>query len=439
MRKFLLLFLALNALTAAADSPQKLAIVTIAPVQTSSHSFTQEVTVIFKSAAPVGVDISDVTKWHLALFSDNSSPLILHGTAPQEWTVTGTDTFGKPFTRKEATKSFLITLLDRQTIKLMLPAGTLTTHTTSLTVSFDAAQLLWSPPSPTSSPESKAGLLSPAPDKSHSDIYLSGLYSPAIHSNAQYTIDAQARLVKQIGLSHFRLGGIGTISTDKRQTADPDSFFVSGLLQWIAVDKRFLHGRAQGVLLNWDFAGLEFDRSTTTKTFISSPVFEIPLRVYPAPKVSSPLTVSLIPYAGLTTGTNISNALNADGSGTVFRGLAGASLTFNIKTKWVYLSQTAVTSNYTARIPAIAEIFTNTRFNSATGKSTDLPLNSSQVRHHLTNQIDFTIAKPFSITIKHEYGELPPVFRHIDNKVSVGLTVMFQQNNGALAKIDPEK
>ena len=81
-------------------------------------------------------------------------------------------------------------------------------------------------------------------------------------------------------MSDFYVGATATVSTDNRPSADPDSFLVSGLAQWIPVEhplRQLLHGRATSLLVNWYFAGLEFDRQTTTKTFISSAIAEQPL------------------------------------------------------------------------------------------------------------------------------------------------------------------
>lgn len=437
MRISLVLIGTIFSISAFATNSPKIAIANILPVEdNTAHAYTQDVTVVFKTSVAGTIDLSDPTKWTVVVFR-NSVPTILHGGGQKEWTVTRITASGTASVSTESTTKPVLTVLGPQAEMLTLPEGSLTKDVTSLVVSFDTAQSLWAPPA--SLPTASTGLFSSAQDKSHSDVYLSGLYSPAIHSAAQYSIDAQARLVKQIGLSHFRLGGLATVSTDKRPTADPDSFLVSGVLQWIARDQRFLAERAQGVLLDWNFAGLEFDRKTTTETFVSTPVVEIPLRLYPAPRASSSVSLGMIPYFGLSFGQNLSNALNSGGSGTVFRGVLGSSVSFNVKTKWGFLQQIGVTSTYTARIPAKNEVFTNTSYNSGTGKSTDVPILSSQVRHHVTDELDLVIAKPFSITIKHEYGELPPVFRKVDNKVSIGFTVMLQQNNSALAKVDPEK
>jgi hypothetical protein len=102
----------------------------------------------------------------------------------------------------------------------------------------------------------------------------------------------------------------------------------------------------------------------------------------------------------------------------------GSGFNGTLKTPWKFLSQIGITANYNVRLPSTNEVFTNLHYISATGKTISLPVYSTQARHHLTDELDITLQKPLALTIKHEYGELPPGFRKIDNKISIGLTVM---------------
>jgi hypothetical protein len=229
---------------------------------------------------------------------------------------------------------------------------------------------------------------------------------------------------------------MATMSTNNRPTADPDSYFVSGILDWVAIRNPFFWKRAEGVALVWDLAGLEFDRKTTTKSFISSPAVEVPIRIING----KALTTDLLFYSGIETGSNISNALAPAGSGFLFRGLAGSKLTFMINShKLKFFSPLKLTSNYTARIPARDEVFTYTQYISATGKSISLPVMSDHVRNHVKSELDLPVKGPFTITVKHEYGELPPGFRVVHNSISIGVSLTLQQRNApSTGTINPE-
>jgi hypothetical protein len=368
---------------------------------------TQEVTVVLKKQVPDSTPLGDKTKWYVVVGLKGALPVIYYG--PQIVSAVKYNGY----------------------VTLTLPADALKGTLTSLAVSFNFGALFPYAPTP------PGKMFSAASSKTNSDNYISGTYSPTLNSAALYNIDAKGSLIYPWDLfGLFKsarwkpyVGGIATVSTDNRPTADPDSFLVSALAEWVLKNKRFWRERAQGVLLNWSLAGLEFDRQTTTKTFISSPIVEIPIRLSGAPHPGTHFVFGAFPYFGIGIGTNFSNALIPDGSGFVLRGVLGSSASVTEKTKWKYLSQIGVSANYTAFIPATNEIFTNTHYVSATGKTLSVPVMSSQVRNHVTDELDLTVAKPFSITIKHEYGELPPGFRTVDNKVTIGLTIMLQQNN----------
>ena len=394
--------------------PKKPTLNNVGPVFDKQKRYTQQVDVSFKDTVSPSEMKSEPSKWFVVISTDD-------GQQPRVLTI----------------PSGNVAALGTKQAFLTLPPNTLDAHTTSIEVTFSGSSFLWSA---SGAATSNGSFLQPATDKNSADLYLSGLYSPALHSAAQYTIDAQATLVKQIGFRPVRIGATAVVATDKRPSADPDSFLVSGVLQWIPTAKPFMAERIRGALLQWNFAGLEFDRKATTQTFISSPEIEFPIRVYPAPKVSNKDTsVALIPTLGVQLGNNFENVALPNGTGLVFRGTGGAKFTYSRKLTLPYLTQLTFTSNYSARIPARSEIFTYTQYNSATGKNTDLPTIGSQTRHHIKNEFDITFAKPFSLTIKHEYGELPAAFRKVNNSISVGLTVMFKQNNGAGSQLDPEK
>jgi len=373
--------------------------------------------VVFKSPVPKTTPLEDPSKWAVVVqLKSMSLPASLHPT------------------------TVIVDPKNRAYVILQLPTTELTGVLPTDSLAYVSVSFNDAPPTQYAAP-AKNSKFSAGSSKTDSDNYLSGTYSPAFHSAALYNIDAKGSvdilgLLSKPGKPKPYLGFTATVATDNRPSADPDSFLVAGLASWVLTSTRFLSGRAQGVLLNWDFAGLEFDRQTTTKTFVSSPILEIPIRLSAAPRPGTRFLSDMFPYFGIETGTNLSNAINPNGSGAVLRGVLGSSASVKEKLNLKYLSQVGISANYTARIPTTNEVFTNTHYISATGKTVSLPVMSSQVRHHLTDELDLTFAKPFSLTVKHEYGELPPGFRKVDNKVTIGLTIMLKQNGTPLDKVN---
>jgi hypothetical protein len=420
-------------------------------------AFDESVVVAFSSGAPAKINLLDPGLWKVIIFCDDGSRTFLQGTTRLNngkqqvvWSEFTIDTNGvvssttivPPTLAPNGNDQVAIAAsTDRKTAFLVLPQDALIVsphkNTVSLSIWIDnTAPGNWSYSKPTSG----STLFQPAASQSQADNYLTGSYSPAIHSAPQYSISGQGNLDFPIG-SRVYLGAVASVETDNRPSANPDSFLVSGQLQWIPIYHRFLNDYAQGILVNWDFAGLEFDRATTTKTFVSSATAEMPLRLYPSPKAAlGKFTSGLFPFIGATTGTNLSNALEPSGSGFIFRGVFGTSvgLTYNMPSV-TWMQKISLTATDTARMPATNEIFTFTHYISATGKTVSLPVLSTRIRNHVTGELDLTIAKPFSISIQYEDGELPPAFKTIDNKVTVGVKIALQQTAGAQTKISPEK
>jgi hypothetical protein len=361
----------------------------------------------------------DVVEWDVFVVHNDGTAAFFQS-SEGSWIVSGTSKSQPP-----APPHNLVTkdAKDPSIFYLYLPTGAFS-NLGSLTVTlkippvtgivFDGKAYPYTPPQ-----KACSFVLCPAADKASSAIYATGLYSPAFHSQAQYTIDAEGVLTFPVTRKRtLRLGGSFNLATDNRPSADPDSYIVSGLLDWYI--RPIPWKRIQYLLLRVSPVEYEFDRQSTTKTIVSSPVIVAPVRL----RDKRGLNTSMFPYIGIEGGSNLSNAIASGGSGRVFRGLVGSGFNGTYKTPWKSLSQIGITANYNVRLPSTDEVFTNTHYISATGKTVSLPVYSTQARHHLTDELDITLQKPLALTIKHEYGELPPGFRKVDNKISIGLTVM---------------
>jgi hypothetical protein len=280
--------------------------------------------------------------------------------------------------------------------------------------------------------------LVPATSKQSAAIYFSGLYSPGIGSPPQYSIDAVVN--PQFHLSNYnpcdpRLGLNAQVKTDKRPTVDPDSYTVSPsfsmfILGCGADNQTRFSGRS--VLLTWNVIGPEFEAKGKDLNVVSAPMISDFFRLWPLPSTATntkePFTAYLSPTIGLEFGTNTKNGLDPGGSGTVFRGVAGADLSARyLLSKTFVIKKILLSSSYRARIPAFSEISTNTVMVPGSTKPKDIFSLSSATRNHVQSELDFMFTDAWGITLKHEYGRIPPAFRLVDNTASVGLVFMFSQ------------
>jgi hypothetical protein len=288
-------------------------------------------------------------------------------------------------------------------------------------------------PAPSSSASPNGPNLGPASNKQNADLYLSGTYSPAIHSAPQYSIDGSIALMWDLDRKHVnygQLGVIGSVKTDKRKNVDPDSYRLFLAYQSTPVDK--FHGPLQGVLFTWLAAGAEFDRKGKNVNLITAPYLDFPIRLFPKiiRATTEPMAV-LTPTIGFEAGHNFHNAVTPDSGRGVFRGVVGADFLFRFNPKLPGFKGIEFTSSYMLRLPAVREIFTLTK--TVSGKDVDDPFLSRNPRHFVKSELDFKVTDAFSLAFKHEYGAIPPLFRKEDQKVSLGFTYSIRQLQGGVS------
>jgi hypothetical protein len=266
--------------------------------------------------------------------------------------------------------------------------------------------------------------------KEQSDLYINLSFSPGINSRQQYSIDAAAGTLFPVlpsSTSNYGSAGIlGAVKTDKRKSADPDSYRFFGVYERPLITPS--SSLFQGVLLTWLFAGAEFERQAKNTNFISSPLLDFPFRLRGAIHQQNQIVPVLTPEIGMEIGKDFENAIHSGGQGAIARGVIGGnfSITFNPKLK--LFQGIHLTSGYKLRLPATDEVFTLTKTD-ASGKTVDVPSLNTKPRHYIKNELGFTLWDPISFTITHEYGEIPPAFRVVDHKVVIGLTLAVQQTN----------
>lgn len=304
----------------------------------------------------------------------------------------------------------------------------------------------WKAPGQQSAGDTKKPTVKQNPDrfvaatsKQSAAIYFSGQYSPAIGSPPQYSIDVvvnpQFHLTPD-NACNPQLGVNAQVKTDKRPTVDPDSYLVSPSFSSFVIGcgagaKSLFSGRA--VLLTWNMLGLEFEAKGKDLNVVSAPMLTDFFRLWPVPSkpttTKEVFTAYLSPTAGLEFGTNVKNGIEPDGSGTLLRGVAGADLSirFQLPRNFTGIKKILLSSAYRARIPTSSEISTNTVVSAGSTKPKDVFSLSTSTRHHVQNELDFMFTDAWGITIKHEYGRIPPAFRLVDNTTGVGLVFMFSQ------------
>jgi hypothetical protein len=299
-----------------------------------------------------------------------------------------------------------------------------------LVVRFGAKDLvIYKLPVKSASRESTPIGLGPATSQKSADLYLNGTYSMAKASAPLYQISGSVALMKQVHGLHGQVGVVGSVTTDKRKRVDPDSYRFFTAYQR-SLSSRW-DGALQGVLLTWMAAGAESDREANNLNFVSAPYLDFPVRLFPGFIYANtePIAV-LTPTLGVEVGYNSKNAVTFSAGRGIARAVGGASLLIRFDPRLPVFKGVELSGSYTLRWPLISEVSTSTA--TIAGKSVDISHLSKTARAYRTVELDFKLSDPLSLAVKHEYGALPPAFRRVSNKLSVGFTLSVRQTRGGL-------
>jgi hypothetical protein len=265
-----------------------------------------------------------------------------------------------------------------------------------------------------------------ADSKDDADVYLSGTYSPRIHSPAQYSYDVAVGYgLPYYSSNHANWGrpGLSIIAAaDQRPNVDPDSYYAGAL--WQAYPKPLPSGILQGIVFQLDLGG-EFARKklgsskTKTSNFLGpSPRLDFPLLLYRRNGVF----VTATPTIGLEWGTNFQNEVDPHGSGAFQRWLGGADVAFIYKPKKPFRYSFSLSSGWRGRYLQKQEIDTSSVFNPST-QDFDFSFSlTKKPRNHIQSKFDWKWSEFFGLTASHEVGAVPPIYNYVDHSVSVGFT-----------------
>lgn len=267
--------------------------------------------------------------------------------------------------------------------------------------------------------------VAPAKSKDDSNLYISGTFAPASGSSPSYTIDSKGiYTLHSFAKGAYSISATGDINTDKKKTADPDSFHWAIPVQYAST-------------ANWTAQfptiGMELDKKGNTINLVSAPgityglghaFVSLDAKNPGATKVSVMIGLDLT--GGVEFGSNLKNDYavvnkTIGGQGWFFRGAPSASAYVTIP-KVFHLSKISITSSYIARIPTTDEVFIETRHTSK-----PFPELTDKTRNYVQTAINFMFTDYFGLQIKHQYGSLPPAFSFVQNSGSIGLVFALKE------------
>lgn len=249
---------------------------------------------------------------------------------------------------------------------------------------------------------------------------LSGIWVPQVGSHPLYSTDSNFLVgYRSESFKHSSFGLYAQESADSSVVLDPNAFSSALFYQadlWDDVPSRYLNS----VLFRWNLATVEFDRKKKNTNLGTN------VNLITAPQLAFPISLGrfgLELTSGIEYGHNFKNNINPNGFGTVFRGLLGAQLMriYTAPKALSPLKTIKLSSQYQARLLEDDEVITR----SVHGKL--VPYKGHQTRNWVSTEIDFMFTSNFGLTLKHDYGALPPGYVLIENRATVGITIQSSQ------------
>jgi hypothetical protein len=175
---------------------KKLSVIDVAPTADFSQPppLAQLVRVRLKNI-PSSLDPATSTDWRFIITNGNAPPALFQRGSDQEWTKTVVDANGLGQRLEHLTPASGQPLIqktaDPNKFDLTLPTDAITANTTSVQVSFGGAQAFW-----TRSPAQQStstSFFEAVSTQSEADNFLTGSYSPAIHSQPRLNTPSTAK------------------------------------------------------------------------------------------------------------------------------------------------------------------------------------------------------------------------------------------------------
>jgi len=239
-----------------------------------------------------------------------------------------------------------------------------------------------------------------------------------VGSHPLYTTNSNFSAALKLGPGSIGLSA--QEAADSSVVLDPNTFNSAVFYNSVIVRSTSIPG-LMGIEFDWNLAKAEFDRKKKNTNLGTN------VNLITSPQLSFPIDLShgfgMEIDTGIEAGHNFKNNINPNGFGTVFRGLLGAQAgkIFTPKKALKSLKQIKYATQYQVRLLADDEVITK----SVHGKL--VPYQGHQARNWVSTSFDFMFTSNFGITLKHDYGALPPSYVFIENRASVGFTLQSKQ------------
>lgn len=275
--------------------------------------------------------------------------------------------------------------------------------------------------------------LEEANSRDDADIYASGSLVGASNAQTIYSFDVKfayreyrTHIGSFQGPWYFRARPLLEYVTNEGTSTSPDYVNLGGEVGFFRQMERPKTGVRWLRPTSLEFVfnpRAEFDRDISTRNFVTSSFLRL---AFPnSPEHASLLNVNPSLQVGVESGVNYSNALQAQGTGTIVRLYGGISAIFwhcGKDPKTHQRDQCDVSGRnlelrYQYRGPLESEVFTQ--------RSDDPAIRflSTKPRHYFEAGLRIPVFSYFALRPQYKWGSLPPAFSFMDHQYSLNLEV----------------
>ena len=256
-----------------------------------------------------------------------------------------------------------------------------------------------------------------ADGREDANVYLSGQVAGASGKDFEGSVDIKLEYPHRrvIGGRVHNFDPFFELKAATAEDADPDT--MSFGLRWEFPAWRYRGDNLKAPIrrIIWrNSPKIEAERDFDNTNFIWESRFRFMSRTYTARHA----TLYFRPFAGQELGANIKSPVKEAEKRFIYRLMTGTTLNLIFPLHKRELDALSFEASYIRRWPLRREVSFE---EDDDGNLQALPIGTSP-RDHVDLKFNVNFTKAFGSTISYEFGELPPSFKRVDHKTTIGLT-----------------
>lgn len=255
------------------------------------------------------------------------------------------------------------------------------------------------------------------------DIYISGQLSGARKKKTQYTAEVklEPNLKRTSGARIVKYGPSFELLASTVPDADPDSLKLGFYISFFPWTRSGYAGTRRAVPIKWkNTFALESNRNFTNTNYLWDTRFTYVAKTYKTgERCSGSACIYFRPFMGQELGVNLKSPVVEARRKLIYRPYFGASLSAAVPIK-AGIKEMIFDVSYIRRFLLKKEV----TFSEDNDENLIVERFGRSPKDLVRTTLQFNFNDFWGAKITHEYGSVPPLYKLLDNKFSVGLTFL---------------